>query len=230
LLEFDTHQFLSIGDAREIRPSMSKPTSDQITSAIRKHIHDGVLSAGVPLKQEDLAEQFGVSRIPVREALKKLEVEGLVKHEPHKGAVVVTHSIDEVIEMLDIRIGLETRALKLAVQNLSEQDIRHAEAILARYDASSKPGVWSALNLEFHLALYKAANRPKLLKMIEDLVLGTQRYTRIYISHTVGREQPQREHHQILEALRQRDTEAAVSLLEQHITHTQNALLAVQEN
>ncbi|GGC66258.1 GntR family transcriptional regulator [Undibacterium terreum] len=209
---------------------MDKPSSEQITAAIRKHIFDGVLSAGVPLKQEELAERFGVSRIPVREALKTLEAEGLIRHEPNKGAVVASHSLSEVIEMLDIRIGLETRALRLAMPHLTEQDLQNAAAILDRYDASSKPSVWSALNLEFHLALYKAANKPRLLKMIEDLVLGTQRYTRVYISHTVGREQPQREHHALLEALRRKDVEQAVSLLEQHIAHTQSVLLAAQED
>src|SRR5207245_3837474 len=161
---------------------MSKLSSDEITSALRKNIYEGILSSGVPLKQEELADQFGVSRIPIREALKKLEAEGLVRHQPNKGAVVTTHSIPEVIEMLDIRIGLETRALKLAMQNMTSTHLDHCEAVLKRYDVSSKPSIWSVLNLEFHMTLYSVANKPKLIKSIEDLVLGTQRYTRNYIS------------------------------------------------
>src|SRR5437879_4785809 len=132
---------------------MTKLSSDDITSVLRKNIYDGILSSGVSLKQEELADQFGVSRIPIREALKKLEAEGLVRHEPNKGAVVSSHSISDVIEMLDIRIGLETRALKLAIPNLNKKHLDRCEAILKRYDASSKPSVWSALNLEFHLTL-----------------------------------------------------------------------------
>jgi DNA-binding GntR family transcriptional regulator len=209
---------------------MSKPSSDDITSALRKNIYEGILSAGVPLKQEYLADQFGVSRIPIREALKKLEAEGLVRHEPNKGAVVTTHSISEVIEMLDIRIGLETRALTLAAPNMTEKHLDQCAAVLKRYDAASKPSVWSALNLEFHLMLYSVANKPRLNKMIEDLVLSTQRYTRIYISHTLGREQPQKEHYEILDALRKGASNKAISLLEQHIAHTQRAILASQDN
>lgn len=209
---------------------MRKLTSDQITSAIRKNIHDGILSSGVALKQEELADQFGVSRIPVREALKRLEAEGLIRNEPNKGAVVISHSISQVIEMLDIRIGLETRALKLAIQNINDKHLDRCEAVLKRYDVSSKPSVWSSLNLEFHLTLYSPAKKPRLLKMIEDLVLDTQRYTRIYISHTLGREQPQREHYEILQALRQGASEKALFMLEEHIAHTQRVILAAQDD
>lgn len=207
---------------------MNKPSSEQITAALRQMIYEGTLSSGAPLKQEDLAEQFGVSRIPIREALKKLEAEGLIRHEPYKGAVVTAHSVADVIEMLDIRIGLETRALTLAMPNMTASHLAQCEAVLKRYDAASKPSVWSALNLEFHLTLYNVANRPRLLKLIEDLVLGTQRYTRIYISHTLGREQPQREHYAFLEALRQGASATALSMLEEHIAHTQRAILAAQ--
>ena len=209
---------------------MSKLTSDQITVILRKRIYDGVLAGGLALKQEELASEFGVSRNPVRESLHILKIEGLLRQEPHLGTVVVTHSIEDVIEMLDIRIGLETRALKLAIPNLSNAQIHYAEAILAKYDASDKPSVWSELNLEFHLALYRAANKPLLLKMIEDLVLGTRRYTRIYISHTVGRDAPQEQHHAMLKAFKRRDTAAAVDLLERHIMATQAALLAARSS
>ncbi|RFB71184.1 MULTISPECIES: GntR family transcriptional regulator [unclassified Herbaspirillum] len=209
---------------------MTKVSSDEITAELRKNIYEGVLASGVALKQEDLAEKFGVSRIPIREALKRLEAEGLVQHELNKGTVVASHSISEVIEMLDIRIGLETRALQLAIPNLDKQHLDRCEAILARYDGASKPSVWSALNLEFHLTLYSAANKPRLIKMIEDLVLGMQRYTRIYISHTLGREQPQKEHYELLETLRRGDAEKAISLLEEHIARTQEVILASQDD
>jgi DNA-binding GntR family transcriptional regulator len=207
-----------------VRPPMEKLTSDKIALELRKRIHAGVLAGGVPLKQEELAEEFGVSRIPVREALKRLEVEGLIRHEANKGAVVLAHSVEDVIEMLDIRVGLETRALELAARRLNSADLDAAEEILRQYDAASKPAQWTDLNLQFHLALYKAAGKPRLLKMIEEVFLSTQRYTRILISNKVGREQPQREHHQILNALRDGKKNHAVALLRQHILQTQRAL------
>ncbi|RJF96053.1 GntR family transcriptional regulator [Noviherbaspirillum saxi] len=203
---------------------MEKLTSDHIALELRKRIHAGALAGGVSLKQEELADEFGVSRIPVREALKRLEVEGLIRHQPNKGAVVLAHSVEDVIEMLDIRLGLETRALELAAPRLTPADLDAAGEILRQYDATSKPAQWTDLNLQFHLVLYKAAGKPRLLKMIEELFLSTQRYTRILISHTVGREQPQREHHEMLNALRDGKTNHAISLLRQHILHTQRAL------
>jgi DNA-binding GntR family transcriptional regulator len=207
----------------------AKLTSDQITAELRARIYSGILAGGVQLKQEELADAFGVSRIPVREALARLEAEGLVKHMPRKGTVVLSHSVDDVIEMLDIRIALETRALKLAIPNLSASDLNTAEAILDEYNASNKPSQWSDLNLRFHMFLYAAAKKPNLLKMIEEVVLGTQRYTRIQISTTVGREKPQREHYELLCALREGNADKAIGLLEAHIEHTQSVLRSLRE-
>lgn len=204
---------------------MSKPASAQIVDALRGSILDGVLAPGMQIRQELLAEQFGVSRVPVREALRQLEAEGLVYSELHRGAFVSSRSLDEVIEMLDIRIGLEVRALKLALPNITKKTVQEAERILKRYDGSETPQEWRDLNLAFHLCLYQPSNRPRLVKMIEDVVLGTHRFLRTYVSATVGREQPQAEHHRLLELCADRDTSAALRLLEVHIEHTKSALL-----
>ena len=95
-----------------------EPVAFQIVRSLREDILDGVLAPGLQIRQEALAERFGVSRVPVREA-SWLEAEGLVTTELHKGAFVSSRSLDEVEEMLDIRIALELRALKLAIPNLS---------------------------------------------------------------------------------------------------------------
>jgi len=205
---------------------MAHATSDQILAALRKRIFDGDLGGGTPLDQEQLANEFGVDGLPVNDALRRLEGEGLVRQDPQKGPVVLVHTIDDVIEMLDIRIGLETRALKLAIPNLRHAHIAEAKAILATYDEASSPSSWTYLNLKFHLTLYRPAERPRLLKMIEDLALGTQRYTRIHISDMLGRDRPQHDHYAILHAARIGDVDLAVRLLEEHITQTQRALLA----
>jgi len=203
---------------------MSKATSVRIVDALRERILDGVLPPGLQVRQEALAEQFGVSRVPVREALRQLEAEGLIQTELHKGAFVSTLSLDEVIEMLDIRIGLELRALKLAVPNFTKEQAKEAERILKRYDGSESPHEWRDLNLAFHLALYKPSNRPRLVKMIEEVVLGTHRFLRTYISAVVGRDQPQAEHHKLLELCVTRNTPGALKLLETHIERTKTVL------
>lgn len=199
-------------------------TADGITHALREMILSGELGIGVQLKQEALAQQFGVSRIPIREALKRLQAEGLVEHTAHTGSVVAGKSTQELLETLDIRIALETRALKLAVPRMTSADLRASERILDRYDASDSPREWSELNLEFHLSLYRAAGRPRLVRMIEDIVRGIDVHLRAHQSATAGRKSPQAEHRDILQACYHGDTVQAVALLERHIEHTQQAL------
>ncbi len=203
-------------------------SADHVATELRSLILDGSLGVGVQLKQEMLAKRFGVSRIPIREALKRLEAEGLVSHAPHQGAVVASRSIEELLETLDIRIGLESRALTLAIPNMNSRVFKQAEAILARYDSSAMPREWSELNLEFHLCLYQPCKRPRLLKEISDLVRGIDFHLRAHQSYTAGRRSPQQEHRAILDACIARDRVLARDLLEAHIEHTQQALIEAQ--
>ncbi len=199
-------------------------SAQTVTDQLRTLILDGSLGIGVQLKQEALARKFGVSRIPVREALKRLEAEGLVAHTAHQGSVVASRSIDDLLETLDIRIGLESRALVLAIPHMSPAILRKAETILARYDASDMPGEWSELNLAFHLCLYKPCGRPRLLSMIESLVRSVDIHLRAHQSAAIGRKSPQKDHRALLEACRAGNAERARKLLERHITQTQEAL------
>jgi len=204
-------------------------TADSITTELREMILTGAIGIGVQLKQEALAQRFGVSRIPVREALRRLQAEGLITHTVNTGSVVAGKSTEELLETLDIRIGLETRALKLAVPNMKRADFKQARELLARYDASDYPKEWSDLNLEFHLCMYRPSGRPRLLKMIEDIVRGVEVHLRAHQSSTVGRKSPQTEHRAILKACEEKDVGLAVSLLEKHIEHTQNLLLTAPQ-
>lgn len=204
---------------------MNKPASARIVDSLREHIIDGLLPPGMQIPQELLAEQFGVSRVPVREALRQLEAEGLVRSELNRGAFVASRSIDEVIEMLDIRIGLEVRALKLALPNLDRKKLQEAQKILKRYDRSTTPQEWRDLNLAFHMCLYRPCNRPRLVKMIEDVMLGTDRFLRTHISATVGREGPQSDHRRLLALCAEGQAAAALRLLEAHIERTKAALM-----
>jgi DNA-binding GntR family transcriptional regulator len=201
-------------------------SADGVTDKLRALILDGALGIGVQLKQEHLAKRFGVSRIPVREALKRLEAEGLVDHSPHQGAIVAARSIEELLETLDIRIGLECRALALALPNMTGQDYAHAEDILDRYDASEHPREWSELNLAFHLCLYRPSRRPRLVTMIENLVKSMDVHLRAQQSYALGRKSPQKEHRELLEACRSGNRARALRLLERHIVHTQKVLAA----
>lgn len=204
-------------------------TADAITAKLRSLILEGAYPVGIQLKQEALARRFGVSRFPIREALKRLEAEGLLEHTPFAGSVVASRSLADLVETLDIRIALETRALELAIPNMDHVDQKALEAILARYDGSESPREWSELNLEFHLRLYAPCKRPKLLKMIEDIVRGIDIQLRAQQSHRVGRKLPQSEHRAILRACAKRQTGVAVALLREHVEHTQRALQSLTQ-
>ena len=204
--------------------AMSEPAAFQIVRSLRDDILNGLLAPGLQIRQEQLAEKFGVSRVPVREALHQLEAEGLVRTELHKGAFVSTRSLSEIDEMLDIRIGLELRALKLAMPNLTPQVIDQTRRILDSYDRSDNPQEWRDLNLSFHISLYGPCNRPRLVKMIEEVALMNSHFMRTYISATVGRDDAQQEHHEILDVCAAGDAERALQLLEAHIEHTRAAL------
>ena len=203
---------------------MTEPVAFQIVRSVRDDILNGVLPPGIQIRQEALAGQFGVSRVPVREALRQLETEGLVTTELHKGAFVSSRTLEEIVEMLDVRIALETRALKLAIPNLTREILAKARKILDTYDHSDEPQEWRDLNLSFHLTLYTACNRPRLVKMIEDVQLMNSHFMRTYISATVGRTGAQAEHREILNACAAGDSRRALRLLETHIEHTRAAL------
>lgn len=202
---------------------MEIPT-DRIASELRERIFRGELAGGLPLRQEQIAEEFGVSRIPVREALSRLEAEGLVVRSHNRGCAVAQLSFDDLLESVEIRKAIECAALRLAVPKMKPRDIARAEEVLARYVRATRPDEWTELNLEFHLTLYRPCGMPRMLRMIEELVRGTDRYLRVYISSVAGRDVPIEEHRGILRAAKEGDARRAVRLLEAHIERTRRML------
>lgn len=187
---------------------------------IKRRILDGVLAEGAPIRQDEIAQEIGVSKIPVREALRRLESEGLVVITPNAGATVVRLTIDDYIEMLDIRIALECRALELAVPNMASSDIRQARQLLDAYDQAMSQEQWSDLNMRFHACLYAPANRPRLVAMIRATQDQMGRTLRMKISMVAEHGRSHQEHVQILEACEKGETALAVSLLRRHIEQT----------
>ncbi len=202
------------------------PPIDRITIELRNRILSGELPGGLQLRQERIATEFGVSRIPVREALSRLEAEGLVTREHNRGCIVTALSLEDLEESLEIRLALETRALKLAIPRMTAAHFAALERILERYSRAAAPALWSELNLDFHLALYRPCALPRLVGMIESLIRGSDRYLRVYVSFVMGRDHPLEEHREILAACREREAARAVRLLEKHIERTRKALRA----
>lgn len=188
-----------------------------VADVLREAILRGILLAGQQLRQDEIARELGVSHIPVREALRQLEAEGLVRLRPYRGFEVSELSPEEVEELYEIRIPLECQALRLALPHLTDEDLERAEQILDAIDAEGDPSAWSELNTEFHAVLYAPSRRQRLLNLIRTLRTNVDRYLRLYISVMQRKQYSQREHRKILDAVRRRDAAGAVAALEEHL-------------
>lgn len=194
-----------------------KTTSELIATDIRSSIITGTYPSGQPLKQDVLADQHGVSKIPVREALNQLKAEGLVAFINNRGAVVSSLSIAEVEEIYSMRLVLETLALEKAIPNLQTTDHIAAESCLKRIEASANPLDWATLNWDFHASLYRAANMSHLLDTIAALHNNVARYLILYLKELDFQSGSQQEHWELLESSFAGRSEEALGILRQHL-------------
>ena len=151
-----------------------KPLRDVVFENLREAIVEGRLKPGQRLMEVQLAEQLGVSRTPVREAIRKLELEGLVVMLPRKGAYVANMSLKDLIDVLEIRASLEGLAASLAAERTTDEDIKKLESIVEEFkDGINESNVEALLrkDVEFHECIFKAANNKKLEKMINTLLV-----------------------------------------------------------
>lgn len=207
------------------RPATRHPVARQTLAAatveaIRDRILSGVYREGEQLRQDALAADLGVSRIPVREALRQLEAEGLVTFSPHRGAVVSTLSVAEIEELFDIRATLESDLMRRAVPHLTQEDFDRAAEILDDFEAAFNErdiAAWGDLNWQLHSTLYAAANRPMTMGVVENLHQHTNRYARMQLALTHGELRAQDEHRAIVAAARKGNVDRACALMEAHI-------------
>ena len=193
---------------------------------LKQKIIDGKIKAGQPIRQDDIASQFGVSKIPVREALRRLEANGLVEFIPRRGAFVVELTEDDILEMLEIRLALESRALELAIPNMTGEDFLLAREILEEYESTDDELRWSELNRQFHLGLYAPCGLLKLIGLIHDLKDRSKLFMHLKITQASGFKRPHDEHIEILNACENQDIQKAVGMLRQHIETTKKEVAA----
>ncbi len=205
-----------------------RPASDLILEGVRNLILRGDLKPGERIRQEALASEYGVSRIPVREALRQLENEGLVSLVPHSGARVARVDLNECVELYRLREVIEPVVIVASVPNLTDENVADLrERMLAIEAAAGDVQKWLAEDRQFHLASYRAAEMPQALRMVEGFWNQTQQYRRAY----VGNLPPERlevvhlEHRLIIDAIERRDAEDAGERQRQHIRRTRVGLL-----
>lgn len=201
-------------------PLAHRTLSSAIVEQLRQAILAGRHAAGTQLRQDVLAAEFGVSRIPVREALFQLEAEGLVRIEPHKGAIVAGFAADEIDDVFDLRVLLEPRLLQRSVPRLTAADyeevvgldVAFAEAI-ARHDVAR----WGELNARLHLSLYRQAALPRTLGIVGQLLQASDRYTRVQLNREPALARAQREHRKLITLCRDGRVDEASAYLVAHI-------------
>jgi DNA-binding GntR family transcriptional regulator len=184
------------------------------------------MEPGEYLRLDDIANRFGVSTMPVREALRELEAEGLVTIYPHRGAFVTELTAEELADLYDIRATLEAMATRVAVPQMTEPTLDELALIVDQMDAEL--GHISALvklNHRFHTTLYAASGRRIMCELNLTLRYRAQHYLHAYMADSGSMALAQGEHRAILEACRQRDAEKAATLMARHIAEVGRAVV-----
>lgn len=203
--------------AERMAPSIATARSQEVTAlnlvlaAVRNAILSGAIQPGERLRQEELAEVFETSRIPVREALRALEYEGLVTSEPHRGFTVTTLDADHVDEIYELRILLESQAVRLAVPLLTDEDLRDIEAFYQAMVDAPDPDQALAAREQFYQRIYAVSGRPRLVGLIVRLRQEVARALRWpTLQHGASF------HEQFFTAIKEGDAERAVAQLTAH--------------
>jgi DNA-binding GntR family transcriptional regulator len=178
------------------------------------------------MRQETLAAELGVSRLPVRDALTRLEAEGLVEVRPDRGAYVATLSAAECAEVFDLRVLLECDALGHAIPNHGERSIRQVRAAQAELEAEDETRRWVEGDRRFHELLYEPSGRPRTLQFIRMLRNVVDRFYVARLTHGRRRDAWKAEHRRLLKAVEARDVGGARACLTEHLRETRQVVFA----
>lgn len=195
-----------------------------VAAELREAILAGRVPQGESLRQRALASRYGVSEVVIREALRKLEAEGLVEILPRRGARVSRLAVEDLYELYDVRIFLEELLTRYAVPNCTADDLGRADDVLRQMAAERDPPRWLALNREFHATLCRPSRRPRLLRLHDELRIASDRYLRVSLALLSRFDIAQREHEQILDAYRRRDADAAAALAGMHLRQVRDMI------
>ena len=212
-----------------------KPLRDVVFETLRDAIITQVLKPGERLMEIQLADEMGVSRTPVREAIRKLELEGLVVMVPRKGAYVAGVSMKDIHEVYEVRAALEMLAVTLAAERITEEELDALEQqVLRESEAESDTDEHALDNIiyidsSFHDIIYQAAHNQRLVQFVNILQEQLQRFRAASLSRPGRSKTALDEHKQIVEALAERNGELAAKLAKEHIENAENAMISGME-
>ena len=200
-----------------------KPLREIVFESMRDAIISGVLQPGERLMEVQLAEEMGVSRTPVREAIRKLELEGFVVMIPRKGAYVAGVTDKDIADVFEVRAALEGLAAGLAAERITDEELEQLERIVAM-DKEPDLDEMIKVDVEFHALIYKASRNNRLIQILENLMEQILRFRSMSLAVPGRLKSAIKEHRAILEALAEHNVELAQELATSHIVTTENIM------
>jgi len=205
-----------------------KPLRELVLEAIREAIITGTLKPGERLMELQLAEELGVSRTPVREAIRKLELEGFIVMVPRKGAYVADLTFKDIADVFEIRAALEGLAAGLAAERITDDELENMERLLVeKAEAIAEKDIEKlvAADTKFHDALYRASRNQRLSNIISNLREQIQRFRTTSLSYPGRSRRSLEEHRSIVEAIQSRDVQSARQAAQEHIENAENSMI-----
>ncbi len=221
----------SVGKGNTNTPLTKQTIAEQVADALRHEIVTGQLAAGTKLRQVEIAQRFGVSTTPVREAFGLLQGDGLVQIDTHRGVTVFLPTIQDLVEHYEIRMALEMLAVEKAAEHFQVQDAPPLVALLDEMHATMNTALYVEMNQQFHLKLYHLAGRSRLILMIEELRNASNAYLHLYAAADIPRDAQRldREHREILAACQANDAVRASHAVRHHLQQTVAHVMNVLE-
>ena len=204
--------------------------SEFAAAKIRQSILEGTLEPGARIQQHALASELGVSHVPLREAIQKLEAEGFLAVHPRRGAFVMPLSIEDAGEIFDLRATLEVKAIRASIPALNSEQLQILRESCAAADGNTDVVRYGELNTQFHRALYAGASRPRLQNLIEGLWGNAARYSMLLRFRGDHFEQSQADHWDLVECALHRDVDRACATLTDHIATAAKKIMKIMND
>lgn len=204
----------------------TRTLAEQIAARVREDVLSGALAAGIRLSQEALAEQYAVSRVPIRDALRILHAEGLISVHPRFGTTVAPLSASDLEELYEMRLALEPLVARLATPNMRAGDVEEMRRRLETMGATRQDSAgWFVAHAAFHRALNHRSGRERICALVDRLRAQTERYVRAYQMLEWPATELQREHELILAAVERGEPEEVAAVVHEHLAIVRDRML-----
>lgn len=207
----------------------NKSMREKVYDTLKQMIIDGVIKPGERIIETEYSNKFQISRTPIREAIRMLELEGLVESQTTGGVIVKTLTREEISEIYKIRIALESLIIEEIIKKINNQDIKKLEKVLKNtkkaFEVKDIEKVFS-LFTEFNQILYDIASLPKVTGMINNINLYLKRFRKLSIDNLSRKEEAFEDHVQILEAIKNKELSTAISINRMHLEKSMNFILS----